>query len=113
MNYSTGTAQTCLDAIVKDSDLQMARERIKDNLDAGKDIKQQLSEAKRLTSGVIFKCSTTRLGQTVFEACKENELKRKEVEKQKRIKMKKEYEKMVEKANEVFARKSKIELMTI
>ena len=83
LNYSIGTAQTCLNAIVKDSDLQRARERIKSNLDAGRNIKEQLNEAKRLTSGVLFKCSTTRLGQTVFEACKENELKKKKVEKQK------------------------------
>jgi len=113
LSYSTGTAQTCLDAIVKDSDLQRARERIKDNLDAGKNIKEQLSKAKGLKSGVVFKCSTTRLGQTVFEACKENALKKKQIEKQKKNKMKQEYEQMVQKANEVFAKKSNIELMTI
>ena len=38
LNFSFGTSQKCLDAIVKDIDLQGARERIKENLDNGKSI---------------------------------------------------------------------------
>ena len=53
------------------SDLQKARERIKENLNNGKSIKEQLREAKKITSGIIFKCNTTHLGQTVFDACRE------------------------------------------
>ena len=51
LNFSSGTSQACLDAIVKDSDLQKARERIKENLNKGNSIKEQLREAKRITSG--------------------------------------------------------------
>ena len=113
LNFSNGTAQSCLDAIVKDSDLQMARERIKENLIKGKAIKEQLKEHSRITSGVVFKCNTTRLGQTVFDAYKDNQLKKKEGERAKMRKQKEEYIRMVQKANEIHAKKPNIELMTI
>ena len=83
LNFSNGTAQSCLDAIVKDSDLQMSRERIKENLIKAKAIKEQLKEHSRITSGVVFKCNTTRLGQTIFDACKDNQLKKNRVKEQK------------------------------
>ena len=83
LNFSSGTSQACLDAIIKDSDLQKARERIKENLNNGKSIKEQLREAKRITSGIVFKCNTTCLGQTVFDACRENQMKKNEIERQK------------------------------
>ena len=98
---------------MKDSDLQSARERIKENLNTGKTIKDQLKEAKRITSGIVFKCNTTRLGQTVFEACKENQMKKKEEEKKKMRKDKEDYDQMVIKAKEIFARKQDVEMMTI
>ena len=113
LNFSTGTAQSCLDAIVKDADLQMARERIKENLIKGKAIKEQLKEHSRITSGIVFKCNTTRLGQTVFDACKDNQLKKKEDERAKMLKQKEEHIKMVQKAKEILAKKPNIETMTI
>ena len=73
-------------------------ERFRPHLDSGRNIKEQLNEAKQLTSGVLFKCSTTQLGQTVFEAYKENELKKKQVDKQTISKMRKKYEQMIKKA---------------
>ena len=42
-----------------------------------------MRETKRITSGIVFKCKTTRLGQTIFDACKENQRKKKEMERQK------------------------------
>ena len=41
------------------SDLQKARERIQENLNNGKSIKEQLREANRITSGIVFKCNMT------------------------------------------------------
>ena len=113
LNFSYGTAQKCLEAIVKDSDLQMARERIKENLSTGKTIKEQLKEAKRLTSGIVFKCNTTRLGQTVFDACKENIEKKKQERMEKLRKVRDEYEINVKNAKELLERKPNIQTMTI
>ena len=113
LNFSYGTARNCLDALVKDSDLQKARERIKENLNKGITIKQQLKEAKIITSGIVFKCNTTRLGQTVFEACNENQIKKKQEERDKIRKEKESHTTMVQKAMEVLQRKLDINKMTI
>lgn len=113
LNFSYGTARNCLDALVKDSDLQKARERIKENLNKGITIKHQLKEAKRITSGIVFKCNTTRLGQTVFDACNENRIKKKQQERDKIRKEKESHAIMVQKAMEVLQQKPDINKMTI
>ena len=82
--------------------LQRARERIKEDLNNGKSIKEQLREAKRITSGIVFKCNTTILGRIVFDACKENQRKKKEIERKKKRKERDTYNKMVQKAEDVF-----------
>ena len=73
----------------------MTREKIKENFIKGKAIKEQLKEHPRITLGVVFKCYTTRLGQTVFNACKDNQLKKKEDERARIRKQKDDYVKIV------------------
>jgi len=45
---------------------QRAKERIKEEITKGKSIKHTVLEAKRVTSGIVFKSGTTRLGQTFY-----------------------------------------------
>ena len=72
LNFTEGTAAFCIDAIVSEKDLQLAREKIKGEHQKGKTIREQLQAAKRVTSGVVFGSGTTRLGKTVFDICQEN-----------------------------------------
>lgn len=77
LNFSHGTAAFCIDAIVSHNDLQIARERIKNEHQKGKTIREKLEAAKRVTSGIVFPSGTSRLGKTVFDVCRENENKKK------------------------------------
>ena len=113
MNFSKGTAAFCIDAIVSQKDLQLARERIKGEHQKGKSIREQLKSAKRVTSGVVFGSGTTRLGKTVFDICQENaDRKKKELIKKMKTDEAK-YLKDVESAKKVFEKKSDLETMTI
>ena len=113
LNFSNGTAAFCIDAIVRENDLQLARERIKGEHQRGKTIRQQLESAKRVTSGVVFGCGSTRLGKTVFDICKENQDKKRQKFVEKIRQEEKTYLKDVEVAKEVLRKKPDIQTMTI
>ena len=76
LNYTGGTAAFCIENIVRMSDLQSVREKIKSKRDEGKTLKEQLQEGKKVTAGRCFKSGTCRLGQTVFDVVRENKAKR-------------------------------------
>ena len=73
LNFTSGTALKCLDSIVQHNDIMVARERIKENQDEGKLLKEKLKGAKRITSGIVIKSGKHRLGLTVLEVKKEND----------------------------------------
>ena len=52
LNFATGTAMKCLDAIVQHNDIMEARARNKEQQDEGKSLKEKLQEAKRITVGM-------------------------------------------------------------
>eukprot|EP00978_Attheya_sp_CCMP212_P033339 scaffold134015_cov22-Attheya_sp.AAC.1 len=62
-------AGTCLAAMVQDHDLQIIRERIDNNREEGKTIKDWLDEAKKITAGQIKKSGHAgRLDKTITAA---------------------------------------------
>ena len=79
----------------------------------GKLLAQKLQEAKRITSGILFKtCETNRLGADVFAACKES-VNKKEEETIKKIKAEeKEYLQLKEKADEIISSSTNIEKLS-
>ena len=79
----------------------------------GKSVKQVLKESTRLSSGIVFKAGTSRLGKTVFDIHRENIVEKiqKQIEKIKKDEA--TYNDQVKKAREVLAKKLTIESMTI
>ena len=113
LNFSKGTAAFCIDAIVSQKDLQLARERIKGKHQKEKTIREQLKSAKRVTSGVVFGSETTQLGKMVFDFYQANVDRKKDGMIQKMTTDEAKYLKDVESAQKVFEKKSDIETMTI
>ena len=73
MNYASGTAAFCLESIVKNSDLQNARERIKREQKIGKTISERILEQKgAITAGKLFQAGSCRIGKTVFDLVNTN-----------------------------------------
>ena len=76
LNFDTGTSAFCLDAIVKQQQLQTARERIKSEKATGDTMATRLQSAKRVTAGICFNSGTAKFGKDVFQICKDNEEKK-------------------------------------
>ena len=113
LNFSSGESAFCLNSIISQEQLQQAREKIREDTQKGKDLKETLKQSKKLSAGVIFKAGTIRLGKTVFDIHKEN---MDEKVKNARDKMRKEeqmYKINVQNAKEVFEKNIPIENMTI
>ena len=72
MNFSSGTAAACLDAIVQSNDLMEARGRIKVRRNQGQEFVEEMKKLKGLSTGKIFKLGKCRIGETVFQVVKEN-----------------------------------------
>lgn len=113
LNFSDGTAAFCIDALLSETDLQKSRARIKGEHQKGLNIRERLRSAKRVTSGVVFGCGTTRLGKTVFDICQENEDKKRKERNDKMKEHEIRFKKDVDKANEVLQKKSDLNKMTI
>jgi len=103
----------CLKAFISNEQLQQAREEIRNDMDSGKSIKEQLKESTRLSAGILFKAGSSRIGKTVFDVYREN-LEEKNKNLIAKIKNdEKMYCEQVKKAEEVFEKKKTIESMTI
>jgi len=113
LNFSNGMSKYCLKAFISNEQLQQAREEIRNDMDSGKSIKDQLKESTRLSAGILFKAGSSRLGKTVFDVYREN-LEEKNKNLIAKIKNdEKMYREQVKKAEEVFEKKKTIESMTI
>jgi len=114
LNFSSGESSFCLKSILSQQQLQEAREKMRDDMERGKDLKEKLKNSKkRLSAGIVFKAGTSRLGKTVFDIHRENI---DDKVKKAREKMRKEeqmYKLNVEKANEILSKNIAIENMTI
>ncbi len=93
--------------------LQETRERIKEDMQKGKTIKEELMKATHITASIVIKAGSFRLNKDVFEAHKETERDKKRalIEKQKSEEEK--YNKYVKVAEKVWEVKEKLENMTI
>ena len=60
-------AAWCLDAIIRNNDLVVSRERIQKDAEEGQSISDKLSKIKRMTAASIFLHGETRLGQGVLD----------------------------------------------
>ena len=100
-------------SIPSNEQLQQTREELREDMNNGKSIKQQLKESTRLSAGILFKAGSSQLGKTVFDVHLENiaEKNKKEIEKIKKDEI--TYNDQVQKAAEVFQKKSTLGLMTI
>ena len=103
LNFSSGTSLFCLTSIVSKDQLMKARERIKKDQDDGAEAYNKLKSSKKLTAGVCYKNDVVRLGQSVFDVCKEKiELKKREL--QEKIKgEEKSYLELKQKADAIIA----------
>ena len=113
LNYSSGTAAFCIDALLSNHDKMQARERIKEENYKGKSIRDTLKEGKRVTSGIVFKAGTTRLGKTVFDVAQDNIQEKINEANNKSKKDKNDYLESKKKAAEIFDRKLTVDKMTI
>ena len=113
LNFSNGMSKYCLKAFISNEQLQQAREEIRNDMDSGKSIKEQLKESTWLSAGILFKAGSSRIGKTVFDVYREN-LEEKNKNLIAKIKNdEKMYCEQVKKAEEVFEKKKTIESMTI
>ena len=113
LNFSTGMSQYCLKAYLSNEQLQQAREEIREDMNIGKSVKQVLKESARLSSGIVFKAGTSRLGKTVFDVYRENIIEKNQKQIEKIQKDESAYNEQVKKAREVLEKKLTIESMTI
>ena len=113
LNFASGESLRCLKAILTQDQLHEARERIREDMDNGKSIKDQLKANSRLSAGILFKSGSTRLGKTVFDICRENIADKRQQAIDKMRKEEDEYKRNVHNATEVWKKKSEIEKMTI
>ncbi len=90
-----------MDAIVKQQQLQSAREQVKSENDTGDTMATRLQSAKRVTAGICFNSGTARLGKDVFEICKNNEEKKANEIREKRQNEERENLRLNEKAKEI------------
>ena len=103
LNFSSGTSLFCLTSIVSKDQLMKARERIKKDKDDGAEAYDKLKASKKLTAGVCYKNDVVRLGQSVFDVCKEKiELKKAELQ-EKLKEEEKSYLKLKQKADAIIA----------
>ena len=112
LNFSSGMSNYCLKAYLSNEQLQQAREEIRNDMNTGKSIKQQLKESTRLSAGIVFKAGSSRLGKTVFDVHCENQKEKNQKEIEKIKKVEKAYKRQVEQAKEVFRKKMTLESMT-
>ena len=113
LNFSSGESLRCLKAMLSQDQLHAARERIRDDMNDGKSIKEQLKANSRLSVGIVFKTGTNRLGKTVFDVCKDNQMEKKQKEIDKMKQEENEYKKNVENAMKVWDKKGNVNEMTI
>ena len=71
LNYNTGNAAFCIDALLQHDQLMTARQRIKKEQENGKSVQDKIAASKRVTAGMLVKSGSHRLGQTVFDVVKE------------------------------------------
>ena len=113
LNTATGTAGDCMKALISSKLIQETRERIKDDMAKGQSIKEELMRATRITASIVIKAGSFRLNEDVFEAHKETEKEKKHTMIEKIKKEEAKYKKSVIAAERVWAKKDKVEDMTI
>jgi len=112
LNFVTGTSAFCLDAIVKQQQLQSARERIKSEKNTGDTMVTRLRSAKRVTAGICFNSGTSRLGKDVFQICKDNEEKKANEMREKQKDEEREYLRLDKMAQEILSSGKDIKKLT-
>ena len=112
LNFDTGTSAFCLDAILKQQQLQTARERIKSEKDTGDTMATRLRSAKRVTAGICFNSGTARLGIDVFQICKDNEEKKANEMREKQKDEEREYLRLDKMAKEILSSGKDIKKLT-
>ena len=113
MNTSTGQAGDCMKALISSKLIQETRERINENMTKGQTIKEQLLKATRITASIVIKARSFRLNEDVFAAHQQIEkLKRQNII-DKIKEDEKKYNTNYKYAEEVWAKKDKLEAMTI
>ena len=113
LNTTVGTAGDCMKALISSKLLQETRERIKEDMQKGKTIKEELMKATRITASIVIKAGSFRLSQDVFEAHKETEKDKRNALIEKLKNEEERYNKYVKAAEKVWEVKEKVEDMTI
>lgn len=113
LNFKSNLPSFCLKSIISQELIHETREKINEDMNTGKELKEVLKESKRLSSGIIFKAGSVHLGKTVFDIHKENQQEKKKEAIMKVKNDEKEYNDNVAKAKAVFEKKSDLNKMTI
>ena len=113
LNFSTGQSAATIESIIAATQLLERREQIKKEQDEGKKLAEKLKDAKRITTGMLYKTGDTiRLGPDIFTICKENEMKKDE-EMRNRMKADEEaYLKLKAQANEIISSSESIQKLS-
>ena len=67
LNFSNGLAHSCITDIIQNIDLENVREQIRTSQEEGRQALATLTEAKRLSAGVLFKSGRAWLGPEVLQ----------------------------------------------
>lgn len=67
LNYDNGTSSNCLDTLIQHQYIMNAHERINAERKKGMDFKSQLKQARKITSGIVFKSGSSRLGKSLMD----------------------------------------------
>ena len=113
LNFNNSVSSFCLKSIISQDLIHETREKINEDMNTGKSLKEVLKESKRISSGIVFKAGSVRLGKTVFDIHQENEKQKKKEMIEKIKKDEKEYLENIANAKIVFEKKKDLKSMTI
>jgi len=113
LNTSTGKAADCMNALISSKMIQETRERIKEDMNKGQFVKEQLLQASRITASIVIKAGLFRLNEDVFAAHQETERQKRQSLIDKIKKDEEKYKADCKLAEEVWKAKNKLEDMTI
>jgi hypothetical protein len=80
LNFCNGYANTVISDILQNIDREAVRGQIRSNQGEGRQAMENITEAKKLTAGLVFKSGRAWLGPEVLQVAMENKRKRDELE---------------------------------
>ncbi len=67
LNFNSNLPSFCLKSIISQQQIHETHEKINEDMNTGKELKEILKESKHITSGIIFKAGSICLRKTMFD----------------------------------------------